>query len=244
MYRSKHNSKVPPSFSTFGFHGTSKVLGNVEGTLQSEKIPLGHPSKKQGATFGRAVGITVNPKLFLKKTDQSLPGQSEFHRSGVIPTKANVPTREERPVMGLTTDKNFVVSNAVENILAVPKKVQAQTARAVDRNTFAKVPKYLVKAKEELADRHRKAEEEAARQLSSQSQQDMQEMSPAELQELQESLLGRWEVLSKQFRCMSLNLETRAQLRRKEKLESDIRAIEVAMRRLNNKTHVLILNED
>ena len=32
--------------------------------------------------------------------------------------KAAVPKKDEKPIMGLVSDKNFIVANAVENILA------------------------------------------------------------------------------------------------------------------------------
>jgi len=32
--------------------------------------------------------------------------------------KATVPKRDEKPIHGLVSDKNFIVANAVENILA------------------------------------------------------------------------------------------------------------------------------
>lgn len=32
--------------------------------------------------------------------------------------KAAVPLRTEKPIMGLVSDKNYIVANAVENILA------------------------------------------------------------------------------------------------------------------------------
>jgi hypothetical protein len=32
--------------------------------------------------------------------------------------KASVPKRDEKPIHGLVSDKNFIVANAVENILA------------------------------------------------------------------------------------------------------------------------------
>ena len=36
---------------------------------------------------------------------------------GHVP-KAAVPKRDEKPIHGLVSDKNFIVANAVENILA------------------------------------------------------------------------------------------------------------------------------
>jgi hypothetical protein len=32
--------------------------------------------------------------------------------------KAAIPKKDEKPIMGLVSDKNFIVANAVENILA------------------------------------------------------------------------------------------------------------------------------
>ena len=35
--------------------------------------------------------------------------------------KPAIPKRDEKPIHGLVSDKNFIVANAVENILAAPK---------------------------------------------------------------------------------------------------------------------------
>ena len=40
----------------------------------------------------------------------------KFQRPGE--KKAAVPKRDEKPIHGLVSDKNFIVANAVENILA------------------------------------------------------------------------------------------------------------------------------
>ena len=40
----------------------------------------------------------------------------KFQRAG--DKKAAVPKRDEKPIHGLVSDKNFIVANAVENILA------------------------------------------------------------------------------------------------------------------------------
>ena len=36
----------------------------------------------------------------------------------MVAPKAAVPKRDEKPIHGLVSDKNFIVANAVENILA------------------------------------------------------------------------------------------------------------------------------
>ena len=35
--------------------------------------------------------------------------------------KPAIPGKDEKPIHGLVSDKNFIVANAVENILAAPK---------------------------------------------------------------------------------------------------------------------------
>ena len=50
-----------------------------------------------------------------------------------------VPARAEKPVMGLKSNKNFVTTNAVENILAVPKKVPSEPERYVRKPDYGQV---------------------------------------------------------------------------------------------------------
>ena len=47
---------------------------------------------------------------------------AKFERGGE--PKPAVPKRDEKPIHGLVSDKNFIVANAVENILAAPKLPQ------------------------------------------------------------------------------------------------------------------------
>lgn len=41
---------------------------------------------------------------------------TKFNRD--VERKPAVPKKDEKPIMGLVSDKNFIVANAVENILA------------------------------------------------------------------------------------------------------------------------------
>lgn len=56
---------------------------------------------------------TGNP-ILIEKTEIS-----KYDRAH--PPKVPVPKKDERPIHGLVSDKNFIVANAVENILAAPK---------------------------------------------------------------------------------------------------------------------------
>ena len=57
--------------------------------------------------------------------------------------KMAVPKKQEKPIMGLVSDKNFIVSNAVENILAAPKMPANSQKDYLKKKNFGKVPKYL-----------------------------------------------------------------------------------------------------
>ena len=52
-----------------------------------------------------------------------------------------VPKKQEKPIMGLVSDKNFIVSNAVENILAAPKMPANSQKDYLKKKNFGKVPK-------------------------------------------------------------------------------------------------------
>lgn len=53
--------------------------------------------------------------------------------------KPPLPSKDEKPIMNLVTKKNFIVSNAVENILAAPKKVLKTDDDFMNKDDFGKV---------------------------------------------------------------------------------------------------------
>ena len=65
-------------------------------------------------------------------------------------TREKVPTRYEKPIMGIKTSKNFVTANAVEAILMVPKQTGTGDLNYTKKEDFGKVPAYLTQVKEEI----------------------------------------------------------------------------------------------
>ena len=57
--------------------------------------------------------------------------------------------------MGLVSDKNYIVANAVENILAAPKVTGNQDSDYLKKKTYGKVPKYLKNIKNEIEDEYK-----------------------------------------------------------------------------------------
>lgn len=71
--------------------------------------------------------------------------------------KARVPTKEECKAAAAALKpkepKNFITSNAVENILAVPKK-KPEPVQWLKKPHFGEVPPYLQKIKKEINDEY------------------------------------------------------------------------------------------
>merc|ERR1712046_403548 len=79
------------------------------------------------------------------------------------PVKPPVPRRDEKPIMNLVSSKNFVTANAVENILAAPKKVGQEVKDYLHKADYGCVPAYLNKIKKDIAEEYeyiRKLQEE------------------------------------------------------------------------------------
>jgi len=246
MYRSHHGhagTTIPPTASTFGFHGTSKVLLNVAGAASDAEIVAPHPARREFATFGKAVSNAINPHEFLKKAagttkqaSTSSPAKQRSHSSEAA-TRAPVPKRREKPIMGLKTDKNFVVANAVDAILTAPKRVAVSADRAVERSTFGALPEYLQEIKTQLK---RTAEEQAKAAAEKEAASKAQELSDSELDGLRQQLQHRRAELNKQYLTLSVNLHTQSQLKRKEYLEKNLQALDAAITKLVRKKIVVV----
>ncbi|CAM9902989.1 unnamed protein product [Heterosigma akashiwo] len=123
MYRSKHDPKAPVTGSTLGTFGTSQLAG------------AGRLKPKGTATFGLAQGkARPNPGTFLKKQEkrgtvaaakdvQVIPFKYEDKQK-----KPGIPSRDDKPVQGLQTTKNFITANAVETILQAPPFTPPESA--------------------------------------------------------------------------------------------------------------------
>jgi hypothetical protein len=284
---------VPPTCSTFGFAGTSKVIGNVAGhTAQVD--PESHPAKRGAASMGRVVAESIDPRSYLlrsSRTQAAVCGNLALHADGTVgaaggsrqhatsvhsrsiatgevaersssprkdraiqEAKAAVPLRTEKPLMGLSSNKNFVAENAAR--VELPKGgatacgtgkfgaaggISTTTAgtRAVDQPGFAKVPEYLSGIKDEL----QATKDAAAKRLAdAAAAKNYDELTPEELEALRDALQARHAELTRQVKSLPFTMETRLQLRRKEVLEADLKAVEDSLRKLS-KPRVLVLHQ-
>ena len=105
-----------------------------------------------------------------------------------------MPKHDEKPIHGLVSDKNFIVANAVENILAAPKLQANKEKDFLKKKNYGAVPKYLTKIRNEIEDEYNLVRE---MQVEEQAEEDRRKylMPEEERQELISALKKKWEVL-------------------------------------------------
>jgi len=252
MHVSMHSGVMPPTFSTFNDRhysapgaGYNNVGGQQMGSANDAVL-------RTHATFGRE-GNARKPTEMLKKGTgmKPLPPQSggpgftyTAQRKPVVPTAMEC--HELRKSMGPpATTKNFITSNAVENILSVPKR-PAEATNWLKKNNYGKVPPYLQKIKGEIMDEY-----EYIRQM----QQAQSEAGPPGMRLLAEEervalvddLKQKWDdvnVTYQQTSCLDLaSLDSIGKVKRKEMLEAQLAQIEKDIEKLSKKT-IYVRTED
>lgn len=248
MYRSAHNPKLPPTNTTFGGAQTSHpVCMNLAGSAEDRIVP-----NKSGRTFGKANGsLRKNPNDYMKKNASTSKVQtlSEVKRSNpnmLQPSelkpkmKPDVPKTSDIPVMNLVTSKNFVVANAVETILAAPKKVGSTAKDYLQKEDFGKVPKYLKNIKQDID-----AEYDYIRMLQDQEEQEansmMRPMAEEERLQLIAGLKAKWEAVNTEYQGAThlTVLDSQGKMYRKERWEAQLAQIEKDIERLNKKNIIV-----
>jgi hypothetical protein len=144
IYRSKYDPKAPLTGSTFGLHGTTVTVG--KGIIDLKKTCV------ISSTFGPSPK-KPDPSNFLRRNSQGhvLPKQfsQKFERQDAT-KKPSVPSSEDKPIMGLKTSKNFIVSNATQAIIQEPKRLKEEETSFLEKETYGKVPEYLQKVQEDV----------------------------------------------------------------------------------------------
>jgi len=244
MYRSSHSGTIPPTASTFGQAGTSHPMStNIAGD-SSKKIV----DNKNGRTFGKHPGsYQPDPQSFMKAGDKntkvanlSAVKKDQPHLlqpSTLKPkNKPSIPAKDDKPIMNLVSSKNFVVANAVETILAAPKKTTQATKDYLHKEDYGKVPKYLEHIKSDID-----AEYEYIAHLQQQeamaAQGSTRVMTDEEKYGLIHGLKAKWEAVNTDYQATThlTKLDTIGKVRRKEKYEAELTQIEKDIEKLNRK---------
>lgn len=153
-------------------------ISNAAGNF--EPAPGPHSRYAPGATFGKPKGA-LKPEThnFTKKgtgkmgsvylpsgiqeiflSQFKVNGSTSRHEHQCGYKKPPIPAKDEKPIMGLVTKKNFVIANAVENMLArkcvafnsqfLEPKVREEPMNWTKKPEYGKTPKYLQEIKQEI----------------------------------------------------------------------------------------------
>lgn len=151
-----------------------------------------------------------------------------------------VPSKTEHPVMGIQTKKNFLHKNAVETIMAVPKKPQpifvdtkkgdkylleasGLVPKYLKKKEYGTVPNYLIKKNKEI----KQAQEEYDAYIEERLRQGaMKQLSDAEREDMLQGLKKNWEELHHEYQGLSVVIDTLPKKFHKEKLEMEMKQLE------------------
>lgn len=154
--------------------------------------------------------------------------------------KVAVPKMGDKPIQGLVSDKNFIVANAVENILAAPKLPGNKDKDFLKKKAYGKTPKYLTNIKNEIEDEYNLVRE---MQVEEQAEEDRRKylMPEDERGELIAALKKKWEVLHIEYQKEAHypKLDTLGKKSRKINLEKEMEQIEQDIRKLT-KNYIFI----
>ena len=191
---------IPPTASTFILNGSSLPgISNCSGEFQ---LPRGgHPVLRKSATFGLPIGgYAPDPKNYHKKGQnfKILPPVVKFHNICKI-KKPPIPSVKDRPIFGIKSNKNYILSNAIDNILMSTRKLRTnKSCENIRHIYYGKVPDYIKKFRleketeinnEKELERKLKEEEEAKKKI----------LTKEEVEQLREGLTKKWQAYNHRY---------------------------------------------
>lgn len=239
-YTSTHknaNGKTAlPTGSTFNCAGTANPGVTNLGGNGDYRNPTGYD--KNSGTMGappRPRSQIANPAGFLKSGKHQVASLSEMQRTnpGALQpttlktkTKPALPGPKDQPLMGLASSKNFIVANAVENILAAPKRAMDNEIDFLAKEDFGQTPQYLNKIKSDI-----NAEYEYIRQLREEEEAanaQTRPLSNPEKEALIQGLKAKWEQVNSEYQLTThlTKFDTVGKIQRKGRQEKELTEIE------------------
>jgi hypothetical protein len=221
MYRSKHNPKS-------GINSTFNVRNKAAGTMGRTN------NRKTTESFTRSRRDKgVIPKKNVKR----------FMRPDRVPRRQKVPLRNDKPVMGLKTTKDFLVANAVENILAVPGQRTTKPPQYTKKKDYGKVPEYLNHVKEDIKEEKRAINEYFNIQRTTMQKVEGDPLPQSERDDLLRKLKMKWGEVNRRYQKIAHNtiLDTIGKVKRKEVLERELSQLEKDIKLLSSKRQIIIV---
>ena len=194
---SRYPPDIPPTSSTFILNGSSVPgISNANGDY---KLPRGgHPLNRNNSTFGLPIGsYAADPKNFHKKgeTFKILPPIEKLHQNCQI---KKPPIPHDKPIQNLKSDKNYILSNAIDNILMQPKKIRTNSCENIRHKYYGKIPNYLKKFKLNKENEINNSRE-LRRKMQEEEDAKKKILSDEEVTQLREGLQKRWQYFNNRY---------------------------------------------
>ena len=155
-----------------------------------------------------------------------------------------MPRRDDKPVMGLRTSKNFITANAVEAILSVPQMPQSSSVDYLGKEDYGKVPEYLNQVREEIRRENDMIDEYVRKQLGEEeaAPEEFLEMDEEDREELINKLKTKWDAVNEKYQktCHRVSFESRGDINRKESQEAELKRLENDIMTLQRAGKVMI----
>ena len=221
MYRSKH-----------------KPTQKIDSTFNTKKV-----------TTRRLQTQKPDPKKFLTRNSgvqRSKSAPNKTQRPRRVSKKPAVPRRNEKPIVGLQSSKDFVVGNAVENILAVPMRRQAPKVNYLKKKDYGRVPEYLQHVKKDIEEEKRVIEDYFSDQQSYSYQQQGELLPDRERQDVLRKLKAKWAHANERYQKITHNtiLDTIGKVRRKEQCEKELEQLQKDIEKLSTKRPIMIVDSN
>jgi len=225
-----------------GLHGTTASVGGGITEIKKNHV--------LSSTFGPTSKTNNSPTHYLKAGARTSKADTTKNVSKYTyineSKKPHVPTRGEKPIMGLRTSKNFITANAVEAILSVPQMPLSNEVDYIAKADFGKVPEYLDKVKEEIRRENDMIDEYVKRQLNAGADDDVVEeyeaMGEDERMFLINKLKTKWDAVNTQYQKIShrVKFESVGDIHKKESQESALKQLEDDIMTLQRAGSVMI----
>lgn len=207
-------------------------------------LPFGDKKLQGHATFGTPNGTNAqHPTTYLRKHEKE-PVLPEPLAPSNPKTKLRpaVPKRDEAPVMGLTSNKNYITTNAVDVILAKPGKQPQDDFMWTSKPNYGKVPVYLRRNKAEVAREKEQFEEYVRMRTQPTDGQHMTQLDPTERAQLLRHLKNKWASINTAYQKIPFVTDSDMKIHRKEELERMLAEIERDIKTLERGETVLVVD--
>jgi hypothetical protein len=184
-----------------------------------------------------------NPKVYLRKgtRDTNIP---LVEKHPLIRNKESykppIPSRNDKPVQGLKSDKNYVTCNAIEMIKSFPKQTRDEQIRLHEE--YGKVPTYLSSVKAVIEQEKKLVEKYVADQCGAAKEKEQVVMDDSERRELINRLKQRWDEVNSVYQkyCHKVLLDTPGEIKRKASQEAELKQLEDDIDKLSRPGPLLI----